>query len=203
MIYFVSSNEKKYNTLLRTLQENDINTNLVKMYKMDIIEPQLDTIKDVSIYKANYCFEKLKKPVLVHDGGFYIDEYDNFPGVYTKFVIKTLGINGLLKLCSDLSNRKCYFKSVLTYKDKDTMQIFERTGGNGSIINNLNTKNGLKINENSWSDIWRIFFISKFKKTLFELNADEMKIWRNSTNGVSPFTLFAQWLKSNRRDQNE
>ena len=82
-INFITSNQGKVKSLENSLKSNNIDV-LVCAQNLDIMEPQFDTVQEVSKYKALKAFEILKEPVLVEDGGFSVFELNGFPGVYTK-----------------------------------------------------------------------------------------------------------------------
>ena len=54
--------------------------------KLDIPEIQTLNQKEVAIDKARKAYEILKQPLIVDDSGFFVNKYNNFPGVLTKFI---------------------------------------------------------------------------------------------------------------------
>ncbi len=83
--------------------------------KMETPEIQADDVVEVSMYSAKWAAEKLNKPVLKNDSGLFVNGLKGFPGVYTSFVEKTIGEDGLLKLMENLDDRSAYFKESIAY----------------------------------------------------------------------------------------
>ena len=78
---------------------------------------------------------------MVEDAGFFIDEFDGFPGVYSSYVHKTLGIKGIIKTLEGKENRDASFQCVIGihldgeeffFKGECKGQVSERVlGSNG------------------------------------------------------------------------
>ncbi len=85
------------------------------------IEIQSDNLEDIAIIGAKSAAKKLGRPVVVEDAGLFIDSLNGFPGPYSSYVFKTLGINGILKLMSGIENRRAKFVSVVAYCDPSGM----------------------------------------------------------------------------------
>ena len=158
-INFITSNQGKVKSLENSLKSNNIDV-LVCAQNLDIMEPQFDTVQEVSKYKALKAFEILKEPVLVEDGGFSVFELNGFPGVYTKYILKTLGADGILKLMQGVNNRAAKFVSVATFVNEDgTLFQFEREGGEFEI-----SKEKVDIQSPfAWSELWKIIYLKKKK----------------------------------------
>ena len=122
-IDFITSNKGKIAALKRSFLNAgrfDIKVNQVQA---DIVEPQLNNIADVSKYKAMEAFKILKKPILVEDGGLVIEALNGFPGPYTKYVLSTIGIDGILKLMNGENNRAAKFVSFATFVGNDVLYV--------------------------------------------------------------------------------
>ena len=92
----------------------------VKQFKFEgkipeIIEPQCDTLEEVANAKMAQGIELLKSigreqdALLVEDSGLFIDSLDGFPGVYSAYVLKKIGCNGILNLLKSKTSRKASF----------------------------------------------------------------------------------------------
>ena len=53
----------------------------------------------------------------MQDSGFVIQELNGFPGPYTKYVLATIGVDGLLKLMEGQPNRRCGFAACVGFAD--------------------------------------------------------------------------------------
>lgn len=195
-INFITSNKGKVKSLEQSLKLNNINVS-VNAKNLNIIEPQFDTVQEVSKFKALKAFEILKEPVLVEDGGFAVFELKGFPGVYTKYVIKTLGADGILKLMHGVENRAAKFVSVATFVN-ETGEVFqfEREGGEFEI-----SKEKVDIQSPfAWSELWKIIYLKEYGKNLCELSEQEVSEYysRAGTNGS--LQKFVKWYAGEYRE---
>lgn len=187
---FVTTNSRKIKSLEGYLKKNKVDIS-VKSSPLLIIEPQSDTVKEVSKIKALEAYKELQVPVVVEDGGFCIDALKGFPGVYSKYILDTIGVEGILKLMEGQENRKCGFISTTTYVDEEgAVYQFDRLGGNGELLRQrIDTKSNF-----AWSDFWYIFYIPSLKKTLAECSEDELiNLW-SSPEQKSSLEIFAEWF---------
>ena len=116
-ILFCSGNVGKYeHLLLNTKHIGSIK--IIQNCDLDIVEPQLNTIEEIALFKAQYAYKKFKKPVIVQDSGLIIKELNNFPGPYTKYVSQTIGCKGILKLLEGVNDRSCAFDGCLVFIDE-------------------------------------------------------------------------------------
>lgn len=157
-INFITSNQGKVKSLQNSLKLNGMEIEVYSQ-NLDIMEPQFDTVQEVSKFKALKVFETLKEPVLVEDGGFSIFELKGFPGVYTKYILKTLGADGILKLMQDIENRTAKFISVATFVNNEGKVFqFEREGGKFEI-----SKGKVDIQSPfAWSELWKIIYLKEY-----------------------------------------
>lgn len=193
-INFITSNEGKVKSLENTLRLLNINIAVAKQ-NLDIMEPQFDTVQEVSKFKALKAFEILKEPVLVEDGGLSVAALNGFPGVYTKYVIKTLGADGILKLMQNTSERSAKFISVATYADADGQVFqFERDGGEFEISPS-------KVDIQSpfaWSELWKIIYLKEYNKNLCELTNQEVAEYYGGHGKNGSIHKFAKWYANER-----
>lgn len=114
-IYYVTSNPGKAEILNSIVK--DLNPNL-KIEQHDYDYPEYkhdDKIETVALEGAKHCAEKLQKEIIVTDAGLFIEELNGFPGINTAFVLKRIGIDGILKLMHGKENRNAKFKVALAY----------------------------------------------------------------------------------------
>ncbi len=98
--------------------------------KLDIIEPQEEDIKKVTISKARQAYELLGKPVIVSDTGWSIPALKGFPGPFMHFITKWFTGEDLARLCKGIKNRTVIIENVAVYKDAIVEKCFisKRTG---------------------------------------------------------------------------
>lgn len=192
-INFITSNHGKADALRMCFKSHNLNIDVVAC-DLQIMEPQFDTVREVSLFKAQRAFEQIKAPVLVEDGGFCIPALSDFPGVYTKYILKSIGAGGILKLMDGIDDRKARFISYATYIDEfGQPHQFERKGGEIEIA-------GKMVDINSpfaWSELWKICYVHRYKKTLCELSKEEIYDYFNSEGSEGSLQCFADWYAKN------
>ena len=113
MIHFVTSNKGKFaeaQGIFSELTQKDIG----------YTEIQADTLEEVAAYGIKEVTERLHGPVMIEDAGLFVDALKGFPGVYSAYVQKTIGNQGILRLMQGTLNRKAFFRSVVAYAEPGT-----------------------------------------------------------------------------------
>jgi len=72
--------------------------------------------------KALQAFQKFKAPVLVDDTILLFRRYTNFPGIHAKWLMDSIGINGVLRLIDE--EDKALFRCHLAFYDGKIFKIF-------------------------------------------------------------------------------
>jgi len=111
---------------------------------------------------------KLKEIFFVEDAGLFIRALNGFPGPYSSFVYKTIGIRGILKLLNDVSDRTAFFKSVIGLWCNDHIEIFEGVV-EGHITKEPRGAGGFGFDP--------IFIPKGCKKTFAEMSVDEKNLF--------------------------
>lgn len=120
-IKLVTGNKNKFEELNEIAKQYNIQLEMINLPKFEI---QSDKLEEIVRYAALVIYTMLKEPILLEDSGLFIDALKGFPGPYTKFVKQTIGIEGILKLMSNVENRRAYFKTALAYADEGEIRIF-------------------------------------------------------------------------------
>ncbi len=81
------------------------------------LEIQADDISEIA-RRAVMEISRLLKPqrdtyIVLEDDGLFIDALGGFPGPYSEYVYRTLGLDGILKLMYNTENRSAIFKAAL------------------------------------------------------------------------------------------
>ena len=108
MIYFVTSNKGK-------LVEAQGIFGDIEQRNIGYTEIQTDTLEEVVVFGMKEVTARLKGPVMIEDAGLFVEALKGFPGVYSAYVQKTIGNEGILKLMEDAEDRRAYFRSVVGY----------------------------------------------------------------------------------------
>ncbi|GAB6947388.1 XTP/dITP diphosphatase [Vulcanisaeta sp. JCM 16161] len=111
-IFFVTSNEAKFREASLVLKEFGINLSIDTNHRK--VEIQSDNLEDiVSNALRGICNGEVSDYFVVEDDGLFINKLNGFPGPYSSYVYKTIGLAGILKLMSGVDDRTAYFKSVV------------------------------------------------------------------------------------------
>ncbi len=110
--YFVTSNIHKFQEARRVLSEYNIAT---AKLKVEAVEIQDDNLENIAKASVNDAVKNCGLPVFVEDAGLFVETLHGFPGPYSRFVYGTVGLEGILKLMKNVTNRSAYFMSVIAF----------------------------------------------------------------------------------------
>jgi XTP/dITP diphosphohydrolase len=117
-IFFVTSNKGKFK------EARQIFGNALEMVDINLEEPR-GTLDWIAMHKALHAYSIVKEPLFVEDSGLFISSLNGFPGEFSNWVIKKIGLDGVLRLVPE-HDRKAYFMSVVAYVSKeDGIRIFK------------------------------------------------------------------------------
>lgn len=188
-VNFVTTNKGKIATLQRYFDTLGIKVP-INQCEIDIIEPQADTATEVAKAKAQTAFEILHQPVLVDDSSFHIAALGGFPGPYIKFMLSTIGIEGIMNFMEGKSDRSAYFLSSLVYIDADgNKHVFEDESYTGTLADTI-----VEVEHpRAWGDLHKVFIPTGTNKVLAELSDDEKAATNKEKDS---YYLFSLWLKA-------
>ncbi len=158
----------------------------VEVYQLRFPYPEIqaDTLEEVAEYGVKWLSERLNSPFFLDDSGLFINALRGFPGVYSAYVYKTLGIDGILKLLEGVDDRSAYFKSVVAYWDGELHLFKGRV--DGEIIHEKKGSGGFGFDP--------VFRPLGFERTFAEMTTEE-KNWISHRGRA--LKAFAEWLKEN------
>ena len=105
-------------------------------------EIQADTLEEVVTEGLKWLWERHKLPIIIDDSGLFIEALGGFPGVYSAYVFKTLGCDGILKQMKGNENRNAEFQCCAGYVDASGKIIFKTGYSQGSIIHEKRGSDG-------------------------------------------------------------
>ena len=117
----VTSNDGKYKEYKEKLGDH---YSEVEMANLGYPEIQADELKDVVEFAMEVLSER--SPLIIDDSGLFIDTLNGFPGVYSSYVMRTIGCGGILSLMENRENRKSRFECVIGYLGEEK-KIFKGT----------------------------------------------------------------------------
>lgn len=111
-ITFATGNPKKAEEVRRILKPYGIEVDVAKVHKIEI---QDENIERVAAFSARILSRRIGKPLIVEDTGLFIDALKGFPGSYSAYVYRTIGLIGVLKLMEGIDDRGAVFRCVVAY----------------------------------------------------------------------------------------
>ncbi len=117
-IYFVTSNKNKLQEASLILGRN------IKGLDLDVKEIQSIDVKDIIEDKAAVAYKKVNEPVIVEDTGLYVKSMSGFPGALVKWVLKSVGNDGMCKMIDGYADRSAYAETSVCYYDGRDFRIF-------------------------------------------------------------------------------
>lgn len=117
-IFFATSNKGKLLEAEKFLSPLGFDVEQFKIYYPEI---QASKLEEVAHFGIEWIFKESKeKTVIIEDAGLFIHVLSNFPGVYSKYVFKTVGLSGILSLMEGREDRSAHFESCIGYYDKES-----------------------------------------------------------------------------------
>ena len=178
-IYFITGNNSKFNEIQNLFQKEDLPYEIMQN-TIETTEIQAPSLEEVALFKLNSVREKMTNSFFIEDAGFFVDiPLNGFPGVYSKYVLNTIGNKGILNLIKDYHDTKAYFKAVIAmyFQPINETLIFEGTV-DGKLARTIRGRGGFGFDP--------IFIPNEFpNRTFAELTIEEKnmvshrgKAWR-------------------------
>ena len=176
-IIFITSNKHKVR------EANKIGKSFGVKFKQKFFkypEIRADSVNDVAKEGAKYCYEKLRKALIVEDSGLFINALNKFPGTYSKFVLGKIGLDGILRLMQNKKDRTAFFVSSVGFADKNQIKTF-----NGVVKGKI----AKKIRGSCGFGYDPVFIPNGFRKTYGE----DDKIKNKTSHRFKSITKFCKW----------
>lgn len=139
----------------------------------EIIEVQGEDLEEIARKTLELLLERLRgieryDLVIREDSGLFIEALGGFPGPYSSYVYRKIGLEGVLRLLENIENRRAYFKSAVAYIVRGVREVSVTTGVvYGTISREPRGERGFGFDP--------IFIPEGFDKTFAELG-EEIKI---------------------------
>lgn len=180
-LHFATSNPGKFKEAKELFVKNDLE---LEQFDIDLTEIQTNYVEELTYHSVRKAFEELQKPVFVEDAGLFINSLKDFPGVYSKHALHTIGLAGILKLLEGVEDRSAYFQAVIAYKDFEKEKVFKGVC-RGSIAHKVRGRGGFGFDP--------IFLPEGHTKTFGE----DVKTKANLSHRVLATKELINWLKQN------
>ncbi|MEM2224865.1 MAG: XTP/dITP diphosphatase [Candidatus Caldarchaeum sp.] len=187
-VTFVTSNKGKAREVEWIFKRNGLP---LKVFYSETVEIQSEEISTIAVFRAMQAYTMLRRPVFVEDAGLFINCLGGFPGPFSSYVYRTVGLRNLLKMLEG-EERSAYFKSAVCYYDgMSAPRLFEGVC-HGQIASKPSGTKGFGFDP---------IFIPKGKtKTFAEMSSEEKNAV--SHRGVSVNKL-CRWLYKVRQQAKE
>ncbi len=186
-ILFVTTNAGKFEEVQRWINQLDPSIEL-EQAPIELAEYQSLDIYEVALGKAEQAWNILHKPLLIDDGGIYLEHYNKFPGTLAKYIYEGIGFDGIWKLAAE--DPRAYFLSCIIYKHSPhSHHIFEGT------CHGLMIKPDAAAKSHASLPYTKMFVPTGASKTLAQLRGtEEEKLYHHRYKSLSKFV---EWLKNN------
>ncbi len=92
---------------------------------VELPEIQAIDLETVCEEKAKVAYTKIgNKPVMIEDTGIFIDAWNGFPGALTKWILNTIGVDGMCKMLDAFSSRNATAKTAIALFDGKQYRVF-------------------------------------------------------------------------------
>lgn len=128
-------------------------------------EVQADTLDEVALFGIEQVKLRIKGAFLLEDSGLFIKPLGGFPGVYSAYVLKTVGNAGVLRLLGDRKDREAVFMSCFGFYDPEKGARLAKGECRGTISMEIRGKQGFGYDP--------IFIPEGDKRTFGEMTLEE------------------------------
>ena len=96
-------------------------------------EIQAESLEITIIPGLEWAMSRYDRPIMIDDSGLFIDALKGFPGVYSSYVFKTLGNDGILGLMEGKELRSARFECCIGFKMPGKDPFIAKGVARGSI----------------------------------------------------------------------
>ena len=121
-LYFATGNRHKFDEAKDVLKDYDVS---LKIIKRKVEEIQSDDPRKIALHALSKALMGDRSPMIVEDAGLFINALNGFPGPYSSYVYRTLGVDGIIKLMSYKDDMRAEFRSVVAFGDSSIKRTFQ------------------------------------------------------------------------------
>ncbi len=161
-IIFATSNAHKVTEAEIILAEFGVKVTAVRAKGQEI---QSDDIAAVASHAARAAARSVGSPLIVEDAGLFVDSLGGFPGPYSSYACSKIGLEGMLRLLGESSQRWAIFRSAVAYCEPEGEPRLFEGAVRGWIVTVPSGAHGFGFNP--------IFAPEGLTQTLAELSIEE------------------------------
>ncbi|MBU2612149.1 MAG: RdgB/HAM1 family non-canonical purine NTP pyrophosphatase [Nanoarchaeota archaeon] len=133
-LYFVTGNKEKCKEVNKILKGK------IKFANLNLNEIQSGEIYEIVKHKAKEAYKILGEKVVVEDISLYLECLNRFPGPFVKFMIASIGSEGIYKMVKNYREKTAVVRCVVCHFDGKEFKFF--TGDVKGKIVSPKGKNG-------------------------------------------------------------
>jgi XTP/dITP diphosphohydrolase len=111
-VYFLTQNKGKFLEAAQVAAAFGVHLKHLNIAKQEI---QADRLTEIATFASKTAARSRDKAVVSEDAGLFIDALKGFPGPYSSYVFKSIGIRGILKLMRGMKGRTARFSAAVAY----------------------------------------------------------------------------------------
>ena len=173
-LYFATTSKHKMREAREILAPIEI-----EQADIEVPEPRSDDFVEIAEFKAKYCWERLKEPLIVEDAGISIDALKQFPGPFSSYVFEKIGNQGILSLMQEEKDRDAKFISVISYLKESSTPVSFAGELKGHISEEIKGKEGFGYDP--------IFIPAGHTRTMGELQPNEKNMISHRRQALEKF----------------
>lgn len=185
MLTFITSNRHKFKEAKEIFKKHGIEVRRISRDYEEIQAASLEEVVERALLNISDS-----RATIIEDSGLFIDALNGFPGVYSSYVLKTLGNTGILKLMEGVKKRKAEFQSVVGYIDKDRDRKIFKGRVEGDIAYEIKGKGGFGYDP--------IFVPEGYKKTF----AEDLNLKNRISHRRRALGKLAEYIGRNGHEEN-
>ena len=105
----------------------------VEHIKTKYPEVQAETLEETIVPGLEWLMQRYQRPMFIDDSGLFVDALKGFPGVYSSYVFKTVGCEGILRLMNGIEDRRARFECCIGYMAPGGEPFIAKGVARGSI----------------------------------------------------------------------
>ncbi|MEJ2249323.1 MAG: RdgB/HAM1 family non-canonical purine NTP pyrophosphatase [Candidatus Lokiarchaeota archaeon] len=183
-IWFITGNQHKFYEISNSFKNKNLNWHVIKK-DLETQELQHPDLKKVAIFKLKSILDKFNLSCFIEDAGFFVESpLKGFPGVYSSYIFKTIGNEGIIKLIDNFEDSVAYFKSVIALYYQPLEKIFTFEGKvRGKVSSSIRGNQGFGFDP--------IFIPEKYPdKTFAELSLEQKNMISHRSKAIEKLTDF-------------
>ena len=178
-VLFLTENLDKFREASSILAPCRIRVRQLRQSKLEIQDGHLENIAK---YALKMALEHHKGPIVVEDSGLFIESLKGFPGPFSSYSLKTIGLAGILDLLGNRARRAALFRSAVAFGSANLQPRIFTGIVRGSISRRILGRNGFGFDP---------IFVPTGSNQTFGQSEDSLKNRRS--HRAKAFLKFATW----------